>query len=136
MPVDRTVNSARGNKVYDDVSGAHHECTVCETDARAWEPPPEVKGDVARAAFYMDVRYEGFGGEGVPDLVLADVPSKDEARFGVRSTLLRWHCEGPVSVDEVRRHGIVARAQGNRNAFVDAPELVDEVYATGCAGRT
>lgn len=132
VPVDRTVNSARGNKVYDEVSGAHRECTVCETNSVAWEPPPIVKGDVARVVFYMDVRYEGLAADDVPDLSLSDEPSAENARFGVLSTLLRWHCEDPVSQDEVRRHEVIARAQGNRNAFVDAPELVGDVYGVSC----
>ena len=132
VPVDRTVNSSRGAKYFDEVSGAHAECTLCEVSTRAWEPSAEVKGDVARAAFYMDVRHEGGADDDVPDLALGDAPSAPERRFGRLSTLLRWHCEDPVSSDEARRHDIVATAQGNRNAFVDVPALVGDVYGTAC----
>ena len=134
VPVDRTVNSSRGAKYFDEVSGAHAECTRCEVSTVAWEPPAEMKGDVARAAFYMDVRYEGDPADDVGDLALGDAPSAPERRFGRLATLLRWHCEDPVSGDEARRHEIVASAQGNRNAFVDVPSLARDVYGVGCGG--
>ena len=132
VPVDRTVNSSRGNKVFDEADTPHHECAVCRVSGEAWEPAPEVQGDVARIAFYMDVRYEGGLTDDVPDLSLSDDPAPDAARFGVLSTLIDWHCRDPVSGEEVRRHEVAARAQGNRNAFVDAPELAGEIYGFEC----
>ena len=134
VPVDRTINSSRGAKFFDEVAGAHHECDLCEVSRTAWEPPAEVKGDVARSAFYMDVRYEGEAVDAVPDLSLGDDPDAGARRFGRLGTLLAWHCEDPVSSDEVRRHEIVAAAQGNRNAFVDSPSLVEDVYGERCDG--
>ena len=134
VPADRTVNSSRGRKFYDEVSGPHHECAGCEVSRDAWEPPAELKGDVARAAFYMDVRYEGAAGDGVGDLSLSDDPDADARRFGALSTLIDWHCTDPVSAEEGRRHEAAARAQGNRNAFVDAPELAERVYGFECTG--
>ena len=130
VPVDRTVNSARGNKAFDEARDRHAECGRCRASRDAWEPDPEVQGDVARIAFYMDVRYEG--ADGVPDLVLDDRLSSAEARFGERSTLARWHCADPVSDEERRRHEAVARVQGNRNAFVDAPALAEDVFGFSC----
>ena len=133
VPVDRTVNSSRGNKVFDEATTPHHECTVCRVSGEAWEPAPEVQGDVARVAFYMDVRYEGGPLDDVGDLSLSDDSDPDARRFGVLSTLVRWHCADPVSAEEVRRHEIVAAAQGNRNAFVDAPELAETLYGIDCS---
>ncbi len=132
VPVDRTVNSSRGNKVFDEAGTPHHECTVCRVSGEAWEPAPEVQGDVARIAFYMDVRYEGRPGADAGDLDLSDDPDPEARRFGVLSTLLDWHCADPVSAEELRRHQAAAGAQGNRNAFVDVPELVGQVYGVEC----
>ena len=92
----------------------------------------EAKGDVARAAFYMDVRYEGAADDTVPDLALGDEPDAGARRFGVLSTLVAWHCSDPVSAEEVRRHEVVAAAQGNRNVFVDEPRLAGKVYGFVC----
>ena len=132
VPVDMTVNSARSNRLYDDDGRAHRECERCLIGDGSWAPPPERRGDAARIAFYMDVRYDGLTDRGVPDLALSDEPNAAGARFGRLSTLIRWHCEDGVSSEEIRRHAAAAAAQGNRNAFVDAPELVEQVYGVRC----
>ena len=133
VPVDMTVNSARSNRVYDDDGRPHRECERCLIGDGSWAPPLGRRGDAARIAFYMDVRYDGLDDRGVPDLALSDEPDTGGARFGRLSTLLRWHCEDGVSAEEIRRHEAAAAAQGNRNAFVDAPELVERVYGVRCS---
>lgn len=132
VPTDQTVNSSRGNKIFDTGVEGHHECTQCRTSTEAWEPPDEVQGDIARKMFYVDVRYEGLFDAEIGDLVLGDAPDSDSKVFGKLSTLLRWHCSDPVSEDEVRRHETTASIQGNRNAFVDSPELVSSIYGYNC----
>ena len=132
VPADQTVNSSRGNKIFDTGIEAHHECAQCWTSTEAWEPPDEVKGDIARKMFYVDVRYEGLFDEGVGDLALSDTPETGKKVFGKLSTLLRWHCSDPVSEDEIRRHQTAASIQGNRNAFVDSPEFVSAIYGYDC----
>ena len=132
VPADATVNSSRGNKWFDEVLIAHHECTDCAVSTEAWEPPDEAKGDVARAMFYMDVRYEGDVDDGVPDLSLGDRPAPEQQRFGRLSALIDWHCADPVSEEETRRHEVLSAAQGNRNAFIDEPYLAGRVYGFVC----
>lgn len=132
VPADQTVNSSRGNKFFDTGIEAHHECAQCWTSTEAWDPPDEVKGDIARMMFYVDVRYEGLLGDDVGDLSLSDTPNTSNRVFGKLSTLLQWHCADPVSEDEVRRHETAASIQGNRNAFVDSPELVSSIYNYDC----
>lgn len=64
---DATVNSARGNKLFDesDPAGpgyrfpASAEAPLTSTDNDSWEPPDTMKGDIARAMFYMAVRSNG-----------------------------------------------------------------------------
>src|SRR5262245_34131251 len=66
-PCDSRVNSSRGNKYYDfsdpfDLNykdSAHSNAPLCSTDTDSWEPPDTMKGDIARAMFYMDLRYAG-----------------------------------------------------------------------------
>jgi len=98
VPVDRTINSSRGNKPFDNADQLHHECADCRSSTNAWEPPDEVKGDIARILFYMDVRYDG--SNGVPDLKLAELPNKSIFQFGRLSSLKRWHCLDAVSLEE------------------------------------
>lgn len=136
---DMNVNSARGNKLYDESDRtdprfkepAHAEAPATSTDGDSWEPPDEVKGDIARALFYMDVRYEG-GGVGDPQLVLTDdlVRINSAATFmGRVSTLIQWHRTDPVDAEEFARNDTVwTKYQGNRNPFVDHPEWVGSVF--------
>jgi serine protease len=136
---DENVNSARGNKFY-DVSAtndpsyrfpAHAEAPLCSTDSDSWEPPAAVKGDIARALFYMDIRYEGeISGE--PELVLTENTSQiasTNASMGRVGTLLAWHYADPVSdAERLRNERIYTLYQHNRNPFVDHPEWVNHVF--------
>lgn len=106
-----------------------------------WDVWISRRGDVARAMFYMDVRYEGDSGE--PNLVLTDnrnliqitdATGGGTAYMGLLSDLLVWHFEDPVDDFERRRNQVVFGFQGNRNPFVDHPEWVCLLFNQGvCA---
>jgi endonuclease I len=136
-PCDANVNSARGNKWFDVslptdpgyAKPAHAESPLSATDRDSWMPPASERGDLARALFYMDVRYEGTGGE--PDLRLVEdtrLITSTGTAMGRLSTLLRWHAEDPPDAVERLRNEAVARLQGNRNPFVDEPALAAALY--------
>ncbi len=125
-PCDESVNSDRGNKDFDDGGTAHSEAIGCYSDADSWEPRDEVKGDVARMMFYMEVRYEGDSGE--PDLELVDYTGTSGSTLGKLSTLLAWHTQDPVSDFESRRNDRVYSYQNNRNPFIDHPEYVSYIW--------
>ena len=109
-----------------------------------WETWIGRRGDVARALFYMDVRYEG-GSHGVtgvdePDLILTDSEAliaasstgqnESVAYMGLLTVLLQWHEDDPVDDKERDRNDAVFAHQGNRNPFIDHPEWVAPLYAT------
>lgn len=125
-PCDISVNSARGNKDFDNGGSPHSEATECNTDTDSWEPRDEEKGDVARMMFYMATRYEGNSGE--PDLELVDYTGTDGPIFGKLTTLLQWHKDDPVDDFENNRNEVVYSYQGNRNPFIDHPEYVEAVF--------
>ena len=116
--------------------------------AEAWQTWAGRQGDVARALFYMAVRYEG-GVHGdsnhpEPDLILTDDYALIEgsstgenepvAYMGMLSDLLAWHQADPVDDIERRRNDIVFGFQGNRNPFIDHPDWADCVFGTTCGG--
>jgi len=135
MPADWNVNSSRGNNFFDNsdpLDSSYNEPGFSEApltsrDSDSWEPPDEIKGDVARATFYMDLRYEGNASDEV-DLIITDdisLITTDNTRFGKLSTLIEWHQEDPVSEEERTRNQLIAENyQQNRNPFIDFPELV------------
>ncbi|MFN7587968.1 MAG: endonuclease I family protein [Planctomycetota bacterium] len=114
--------------------------------AGGWQTWNGRKGDVARAIFYMDVRYEG-GTHGVtgasePDLRLTDDlnlidnsatgSNTSIAYMGRLTTLLQWHLDDPVDAKEMAHTNAVFATQGNRNPFVDHPEWVACLYQNSC----
>jgi endonuclease I len=136
---DTTVNSARGNKVF-DVSNpldpnyrnlAHLEAPLCSTDTDSWEPRDEEKGDIARALFYMAVRYTGDAPH-EPALKLTDhieLISSTNTCMGRLSTLLKWNAADPVDAREQLRNDLIySLYQTNRNPFIDHPEWVNLAF--------
>ena len=126
------VNSTRTNYSFDNCTSNDCELiygNLYSSSALVFEPRDEDKGDVARIIFYMDVRYEGNSGE--LDLEMTEnilsVTSK-LPRHGVRSTLLEWHEMDPVDDFERNRNDVIYSYQGNRNPFIDHPELVDFIW--------
>lgn len=145
------VNSTRLNYAFDDLYGPN-DCISCgsnnnliedncysdicetygnyyNTSSLIFEPRDEDKGDVARIIFYMDVRYEGDSGE--EDLEMIDYTLSTSSKLpyhGIRSTLLQWHQEDPVDDFERNRNDVIYSYQGNRNPFIDHPNLVDYLW--------
>lgn len=111
-----------------------------------WEVWSGRRGDVARALFYMDVRYDG-GTHGItgvsePDLILTDdvalIASSNTGSneavgyMGLLTVLRQWHLDDPVDAKEQQRNEQVYAYQGNRNPFVDHPEWVACIFAGSC----
>lgn len=146
-PADVDVNSDRGNLAFEesDTTGlvvpASPEAPQTSRDSNSWEPPPVVKGDIARALFYMALRYDADGSQEL-DLNLTDnmaLITGNAPYMGRLTTLLLWHLEDPVSPEEMLRNDRVHTRQGNRNPFIDIPAWVqkiygDPLYLTGTGG--
>ncbi len=92
------------------------------------------KGEMARAIFYMAIRYEGgvdpTSGQMEPQLELTDTRAQivamnnyaQTAYMGLLADLLAWHAADPPDAEEVARNNVIQTFQGNRNPFVDHPE--------------
>lgn len=145
-------NSSRSNNPYGECDGGTAKPTELnvgrggegegnERCSDVWETWIGRRGDVARAMFYMDVRYEG-DAPAEPDLQLIDDVwligessasawrTRSVAYMGVLSVLLEWHREDPVDDQERRRNSVVYLFQRNRNPFVDHPEWVEIVFGS------
>lgn len=160
---DGGYNASRGNLPYDWCSSGCAERPTVATNGigggtgiypgnsnwRAsdrWEVWRERRGDIARGLLYLDVRYEGgthpVTGHPEPDLILTDDRSliassggvnAAVAHMGMLSVLLEWHHLDPPDIrDQARNEGACA-AQGNRNPFIDRPELARCVFLDQCS---
>lgn len=83
--------------------------------AIVFEPRPSTRGDIARALLYFHLRYHTNRPAGY---------SLTNFAFE-RDLLLAWAREDPPDSWERARNDGVQRAQGNRNPFIDWPELLD-----------
>ena len=117
-PTNSRANAMRGNLFFSEFSDADPLEKNCQTSrmgviratgSEGFEPPSEHKGNVARALFYFAIRY---------DLV---IPAHEE------EYLRQWHAQDPVDADEANRNDLVEEYQGNRNPFIDHPEIISEV---------
>lgn len=117
FPTDSLMNNNRGNLKFGEVaiessplkcqsahlglSGQNHQVV--------FEAPERHKGNVARAIFYFSIRYE-------LDL------SPDEELY-----LRQWDKLDPADSREQNQNSQIEKIQGNRNPFVDFPDLVDHI---------
>ncbi len=157
MLSDINYNSSRGNKYFDYCDTGCNELVTVDyngqgggsgaypgnsnwTNGTVFEVWNARKGDIARAMFYMDVRYDDLPGDpsGIPigevDLILTDDPNdinNDQPYMGLLSVLLAWHDFDPVDEIELLRNDEVFALQENRNPFVDHPEWVECIFVAG-----
>ena len=91
-----------------------------------WEPAEEYRGDFARAYFYMATAYEYLEWTAYPDYI----SNASYLMFSepIQQVLLDWHRPDPVSDNECCRMDYISDIQGNRNPFIDYPELVEYIW--------
>ncbi len=137
---DMNINSARSNLPYDNCESANG-CTVpahveaapdTGKSGSVFMPPAIHRGDVARTILYMATRYDGRDASTLK-LQVTDCPNAASAGYmmGRLTTLLEWHRLDPPSARELYRNGAVCGFQGNRNPYVDFPELANKVFGPG-----
>ena len=112
-PSNPSINTSRSNKWYGPVNS-----TVSYFPQRT-----AIHGDIARILFYMDIRYDGLS---LVNLTGNQVPNTYQ--MGDLATLLLWHIQDPVDDFERNRNDVLFGYQGNRNPFIDYPELVSIIY--------
>lgn len=107
---DGQENSSRGNRDYgSDYNGPAN-------NSGTW------KGDVARALFYMAVRYNALS------LVNGNPPDTTMFQMGDLASLLNWNLIDPADDFEMNRNNYIYTWQLNRNPFIDHPELANYIF--------
>jgi len=134
MPADADINGARSNSPYQNVASPTYTDVFGNRRLGAqggattvWEPTNSDKGRVARAALYMDIRYEGASG---PDLKLINsYPGGTSAgEMAYLNTMLDWHRLYPPTAWERARNQKVYNRQKNANPFADHPEWAGTIF--------
>lgn len=131
-PTDGWVNNKRGNLPLGEVNNPSWTstngskvgpCVTAGYNGTVFEPNDAYKGDLARTYFYMTVCYmdKNLGYE-------QSMFTGGSLKPWALNMLLRWHEDDPVSLKEYERNNAVYALQGNRNPFIDFPELVDKIF--------
>ena len=106
-------NSFRGNARYHDfIDFEEKDRDECGRLIGDDFEPSAGKGAVARATLYFLVRYPGEVGD-----------LGHELQRDTLTTLLGWHSAFPVTDWERHRNAAIETKQGNRNPFIDQPDL-------------
>lgn len=134
-PSDASANQAKSNHPFGLTRTASFDNGVTKVGAPkagygggaslVFEPADAYKGDFARAIFYMATVYDDltwaydymFTSNSYPTLVP-----------WAYNMLLQWSRQDPVSQKEIDRNDYVEQYQGNRNPFVDFPELAEYIW--------
>ena len=101
-----------------------------QTTIKVFCPANEYKGDFARAYFYIAACYGDsleWLSSGEPAVAMTN-EGWQEFRPWLRDLLVEWHRMDPVSKKELDRAIEVNKIQGNRNPFIDYPELVEYIW--------
>jgi len=89
-----------------------------------FEPQDSIKGDIARALFYFAVRYKN---QKINESQNYGTGKDNYISYKEEQILRLWHYQDPVDDTEYKRNTKVENAQGNRNPFIDRPDLVGRI---------
>jgi deoxyribonuclease-1 len=107
-------NKARSSHPFGIIEGESYLIKGCDFEVderrRIVEPRAQARGQIARSMFYMANEY------GL------------EIRSRHGKMLKRWHRDHPVSPEEKRRNKVIEHIQGNRNPYIDHPQLADQLH--------
>ena len=95
--------------------------------SRVFEPDDEYKGDFARIYFYMVTCYQDYEWRKEYGYMFTNSTYLSLQNWAT-DLLLDWSRNDPVSQKEIDRNDAVYKIQGNRNPFVDDPELVEYIW--------
>ena len=136
LPSEASANNAKGNYALGiaktNVKTANNRVkTGKDTNGDyVFEPCDEYKGDFARIYFYVatcypDVDWESSVSGTEVAFKQEDYPTLKPAFVNM---LLQWHRQDPVCEWEITRNDRVYGIQGNRNPFVDYPQLAEYIW--------
>lgn len=139
-PTHTSVNSSRGNDAYGE-SGAYYDPDEVSISNSYYKTTNmgSYRGDAARVILYDYIVYGEAGGH---KNKLYNGNAQLLSKFGSAGVfesatmLLKWHMNDPVSLTEMVRNDGAQTYQGNRNPFIDYPELAIQVLKNASGVKT
>lgn len=134
MPCESKINSSKGNRGMGIVTKVTNTNGATKVGSGAnglslWEPADEWKGDFARGYMYIVTAYEDYANkwqsEGSNSLYNNTYPTLKEWAYKL---YIQWAKADKPDAVEIKRNNDVAKIQGNRNPYVDFPNLMEYVW--------
>ena len=138
MPCESKINSSKSNYGMGKVTSVTTDngCTkvgkgpgASGNSINMWEPDDKWKGDFARVYFYMATCYSDLNWqkEALNSLSRNDYPTLLPWAYQL---YLQWSQDDPVDEIERARNEAVYAIQGNRNPFIDFPDLAEYIWGS------
>lgn len=133
-PSDQNANSRKGNFPLAELESVSWDngvtyvgkATINGSSVSAFEPCDEYKGDFARTYMYMFTCYQNLSFEYT--WMNYENSAYPTLRPWAVELLLKWNKQDPVSQKEIDRNNAVYEIQGNRNPYIDYPQLAEYVW--------
>ena len=133
-PSDQNANSRKSNYPLGELTSVSWDngvtfvgkANIDGKSQNAYEPCDEYKGDFARVFMYMFTCYQDLTWEYT--WMNYEKSTYPTLKPWAVDLLLKWHKQDPVSEKEVNRNNAVYAVQGNRNPYIDYPQLADYVW--------
>ena len=133
MPCKSKINSTKSNYpmgivVSGDKGNGWTKVGEGTDGKKYWEPADPWKGDFARGYMYMATAYQDYNWVGDQALQILQQGAYPTLKEWAYKLYIQWAKSDKPDPVEIKRNNDVAKIQGNRNPYVDFPNLMEYVW--------
>lgn len=133
MPCESKINSKKSNYpmgivVSGDIGNGWTKVGKGTDGKWYWEPADPWKGDFARGYMYMATAYQDYNWSGNQAPQILQQGAYPTLKEWAYKLYIQWAKADKPDALEIKRNNEVAKIQGNRNPYVDFPNLMEYVW--------
>lgn len=133
MPCKKEINTTKSNYpmgivVSGDKGNGWTKVGEGTDGKKYWEPAAPWKGDFARGYMYMATAYQDYNWKGEQALQILQQGDYPTLQKWAYKLYIQWAKADKPDAVEVKRNNDVYKIQGNRNPYVDFPNLMEYVW--------
>lgn len=133
MPCKKEINTTKNNfpmgkVVSGDKGNGWTKVGKGDDNNMYWEPADPWKGDFARGYMYMATAYQDYNWVGKQALQILQQGAYPTLQKWAYTLYIHWAKADKPDALEIKRNNDVYKIQGNRNPYVDFPNLMEYVW--------